>query len=146
MTGEVLTMLDPGNVAAKAMAKIDRSRMQRQLRGGCPTLDLVTVALATMAEAAVDRHVHRERATPTPRRGRMQRTAFVPPHPRSIRGLHPSRFRTCSTMLSARTNSVKIHVWQGCSLLGGATTRCSLDRSVPFFFMGNGNGSPQLIM
>ena len=52
--------LDPGNLAAKAMAKVDRSPMQRQLRGGCPKLELVTAAMATMAEVAADRHVHRE--------------------------------------------------------------------------------------
>jgi hypothetical protein len=50
--------LDPGNLAAKAMAKVDRSPMQRQLRGGCPKLELVTAAMATMAEVAADRHVY----------------------------------------------------------------------------------------
>src|SRR5271165_1335945 len=76
--------IDPRNVAANAIAKIDRSPMQRQLRGRCPEFELVAAAMATMAEVAADRHVHRERATPTPRRGLVQRTTSVPLRPRSI--------------------------------------------------------------
>src|ERR1700686_659637 len=59
---------NPGDVAAKAMAKIDRGLMQGQLRGSRPKLELVTVTVAAMAIVAADRHVHRERAT-TPRPG-----------------------------------------------------------------------------
>src|SRR5208337_2894754 len=54
---------NPGNVAAKPMAKIDRGLMQRQLRGRSPKLNLVAVTVAAMAIVATDRHVHRERAT-----------------------------------------------------------------------------------
>ncbi len=34
---------DPGNLAAKAIAKIDRGSMQGQVSGGCPKLKLVAV-------------------------------------------------------------------------------------------------------
>jgi hypothetical protein len=49
---------NPGNVAAKAMAKIDRGLMQRLFRGGRPKLELVTVTAAAMATVATDRYVH----------------------------------------------------------------------------------------
>jgi hypothetical protein len=76
---------NPGDVAAKAMAKIHRGLIQGQLRGRCPKLELVTVSVAAMAVVATDRHVHRERAE-TPRRGLMQRTNSIPLYPRSLRG------------------------------------------------------------
>jgi hypothetical protein len=49
---------NPGSIAAKAVAKIDRGLMQGQLYGGCPKLKLVTVTMATMAKVAADCHVH----------------------------------------------------------------------------------------
>ena len=104
--------LDPGNLAAKAMAKVDRSPMQRQLRGGCPKLELVTVATATMAEVAADLHVHRERATPTPRRGLVQRTTSVPLRPRSIRGLEPKQAQNLFHR-DFSANSVEVDSWHG---------------------------------
>ena len=134
---------NPGNLAAKAVAKIDRSPMQRQLRGGCPKLEVVTVATATMAEVAADRHVHRERATPTPRRRLVQRTTSVPLHPRSIRGLEPKQAQNLLHR-DFGANSVEVDSWHGCSLLGNTPARCSFDRSVPFLSMGNGNGVPPL--
>ena len=60
--------LNPRNVTAKAMAKIHRHLMQGRLRGSRPKLDLVTVTVAAMAKVAIDRRVHRQRAT-TPRPG-----------------------------------------------------------------------------
>src|SRR5947207_1737688 len=82
---------NPGNIAAKAMAKIDRRLMQRQLRGSRPELKLVTMTVAPMATVATDRHVHREPATTTAGPGIMQGTASVPLHPRPIRGLEPKQ-------------------------------------------------------
>jgi len=67
---------NPGDVAAKATAKIDRSLIQGLLRGSSPKLELVTVAVAAMATVATDRHVHRERA-PMARPGLVQRTAVT---------------------------------------------------------------------
>jgi hypothetical protein len=40
--------LDPGNVAAKAMTKTDRSSVQGQLRGSRPKLKLVAMAVAAI--------------------------------------------------------------------------------------------------
>jgi hypothetical protein len=48
----------PGNVAAKALAQVDRGLMQGLLGGGSPKLKLVTVAVAAMATVATGRHVH----------------------------------------------------------------------------------------
>src|SRR3984957_1774609 len=104
--------LDPGNVAANAKAKIDRSPMQRQFRGRCPEIELVTAAMATMAEVATDLHVHRERATPTPRRGLVQRTTSVPLHPRSIRGLEPKQAQNLLHR-DFGANSVEVDSWHG---------------------------------
>src|SRR5258707_15209859 len=104
----------PGNLAAKAIAKIDRGLMQRQPRGGSPKLELVSVAMATMAEVATDRHVHRERATTTPRRRLMQRTPSVPLHPRSIRGLERKQVQNLLHR-DLRANSVEVNARHGCS-------------------------------
>ena len=57
---QVVTSANPGNIAAKSMAKIDRGLMQRQLRGSGPELKLVTVTAAAMAKVATHRHVRRE--------------------------------------------------------------------------------------
>src|SRR6266853_3970626 len=82
---------NPGDVAAKAMAKIHCGFMQRKLPGRRPKLKLVAVTVAPMASVATDRQVHRERAMPATSPGVMQRTASVPLHPRSTRGLEPKQ-------------------------------------------------------
>src|SRR5208337_3896162 len=113
--------LNPGDVAAKAMAKIQRGLIQGQLRGRCPKLELVTVTVAAMAVVATDRHVHRERAA-TSRRGLMQRTNSVPLYPRSLRGLEPKQAQNLLHRdLSA--NSVEVDTWHGCSSLGDVPPR-----------------------
>src|SRR5208337_1691781 len=81
---------NPGDVAAKAMVRIQRGLIQGQLRGRCPKLELVTVTVAAMAVVATDRQVHRERAA-TSRRGLMQRANSVPLYPRWLRGLEPKQ-------------------------------------------------------
>jgi hypothetical protein len=121
--------LDPGYVAAKALAEIDCGPMQWQLRGGCPKLELVAVAMTTMAEVAADHHVHRERATPTPRCGLVQWTTSVPLRPRSIRGLEPKQAQDLLHRDFA-ANSVEVDSWHGCSSLRDETPRCVT--TVPF--------------
>jgi hypothetical protein len=138
--------LDPGNLAAKAVAKIDRSPMQRQLRGSGPKLELVTVTAAAVARVATDRHVYRERAitTTTPRPGLVQRTTSVPLRPSSIRGLEPKQAQYLFHR-DFRANSIEVDTGHGCSSLGDTTARCSFDRSVPVLSMGNGNDPPRTI-
>jgi hypothetical protein len=132
---------NPGNVAAKAVAKIDRGLMEGQLPGGRPKLKLVTVAVAAMAMIATDCHVHRERAT-TPRHGLMQRTTSVPLHPRSIRGLEPKQAQDLLHRdLSA--NSIEVDAWHDCSSLGDTTVQCS--RTVPFPLSLWGTGTALLV-
>jgi hypothetical protein len=133
----------PGNVAAKAIAKINRGLMQGQLRGGCPKLEVVTVTVATMARVAADCHVHRERATML-RRGFMQRTPSVPLHPRSTQGLEPKQAQDLLHR-DLCANSVEVDAWHGCSSLADTMARCSFDRSIPFLSMGNGNGPRRLV-
>jgi hypothetical protein len=82
---------NPGNVAAKPMAKVHGGLVQRQLPGGRPKLELVAVSVTPMARVTTDRHVHRERAMPTTGPGVMQGTASVPLNPRPTRGLEPKQ-------------------------------------------------------
>ncbi len=42
-------------------------------------------------------------------------------------------------------NSVEVDAWHGSSSLGDTMARCSFDRSVPYLFMGNGNGPPRTV-
>src|SRR5271157_8008 len=128
---------NPGDVAAKAMAKIQRGLIQGQLRGCCPKLELVTVTVAAMAVVATDRQVHRERAA-TSRRGLMQRANSVPLYPRSLRGLEPKQAQNLLHRdLSA--NSVEVDTWHGCSSLGDGALQCS--RTVPFHYSPWGTGT-----
>ena len=102
------------------MAKIDRSPMQRLFRGGCPKLELVTMAMATTAEVASQRHVHSKRATPMPRPGLVQRAASVRLRPDRFEGWNPDRLDTCSIVISVRTLSK--------STLGTVLPRCVMRR------------------
>ena len=95
---------NPGNVAARPVAKIDRGLMQGSFVAAAQSSRLVAVTVAATAKVATDRYVHRERAT-TPRPGLMLLTTAIPLHPESIRGWNPSKFGTCSIVISARTLS-----------------------------------------
>ena len=137
---------NPGDVAAKPMAKIDCGLMQRKLPGRRPKLKLVAVTVAPMASVATDRHVHRERAMPTTSPGVMQRTASVPLHPRSTRGLEPKQVQH-PLHRHQTANSVEVDAGHEFFL---ALLTWSLgarkDRSVPFHLpIGNGNGPLQSI-
>jgi hypothetical protein len=121
--------------------------MQGQLRGSRPKLELVTVALATMAEVAADRHVHRERATTTvPRRGLVQRTTSIPLRPRSLRGLEPKQAQDL-LHCDLRANSVEIDAWHDCSSGGelvephSMTRRLGDRKTVPFLLSLWGTGT-----
>jgi len=92
-----------------AMARIHRGLIQRQLRGGRPKLELVTLTAAAIAIVATDRHVHQERAT-MPRPGLTQRTTAVPMHLRSIPELEPKPAQDLlHRVLGA--NSAKVDAW-----------------------------------
>jgi hypothetical protein len=134
---------NPGNSAAKPMAKVDRCLIQGLLRGSRPKLELVTLTLAAMAKVATACHVHRERAM-KPGPGLMQWTSSVPLHPRSICRLEPQQAQNLLHRdLSA--NSVEVDAWYSCSSFGNSTARRSFDRSVPLPSIGNGNDPPQSI-
>src|SRR5208337_3588831 len=133
---------NPGDVAAKAMVKIQRGLIQGQLRGRCPKLELVTVTVAAMAVVATDRQVHRERAA-TSRRGLMQRANSVPLYPRSLRGLEPKQAQN----LLHRDLSELCRSRYLARLLLTRGRRGSLleDRSVPLLSLENGNDPPRVI-
>ncbi len=90
-SGEVLTSVRSRERRGQGDGK-DRSRLDAaaaswrlpKARAGCR-------GCGSDGKVATDRHVHRERATPTARRGLMQRTTSVPLHPRSARGLEPKQ-------------------------------------------------------
>jgi hypothetical protein len=129
--------LNPRNLAAQPMAKIDRGLIHAQLGGSSPKLERVTVAAAAMAIVATARHVHRERMTPS-RPGLMQRTTSVPLHPRSLRGLESQQVQNLLHR-DFRANSVEVDAWHGGSSLGDGPVRCL--RTVPFPFSLWGTGT-----
>src|SRR5271166_1412606 len=106
---------DPGNVAAEPTTKIVGCLEQQQLCGSRPGLKLVAVTAAPMAIVAAQRHVHRERAAMA-RPGRVQRTASLPLHPRSFRGLEAEPVqRLLDRDLPA--NCLEVDTGHGCSSL-----------------------------
>jgi hypothetical protein len=82
---------NPGDVTVEPTAKIHCGLMQRKLPGIRPKLKLDSVTAAPLASLATDRHVHRERLMPATSPGVINRTASVPLHPRSSRGLEPKQ-------------------------------------------------------
>jgi hypothetical protein len=131
---------NPGNIAAKALAKIHGGAMHGQLCDGGPQLELVTVAVAAMAIIAVDRHVHRQRAT-MPRPALRQRTTSVPLRPRPIRGPEAKQVQD---LLHGNlgANSIEVDARHGCpSLTDGPAFRPS---TVPFPFSLWGTGTTLL--
>ena len=144
---------NPGNVAAKPMAKVHGGLMQRKPPGGCPELELVAVTVTPVARVTTDRHVHRERAMPTTSPSVMQGTASVPLGPRPTRGLEPEQVQH-PLHRHESANSVEVNAGHGASSCGelveprspDSMARCSEDRSVPSQLpMGNGNGPLQSI-
>src|SRR5438128_1894664 len=107
---------DPGDVAPKPMAQIERGSVQRQLRGGCPELKLVAVTVAAMAKVTADRHVHRETAA-IHRPGLMQRTTSVPLHAGSLHRLESQQVEHLLHR-DLRTDAVEVDTWHRGSSLG----------------------------
>jgi hypothetical protein len=95
---------NPGNVADRSTIKIDRWLVQQYLRGSRLELKLNAVTAAPMAIAAAHSHLHRERAAMA-RPGGVQRTGSLPLHPDRFDGWKPSKFNTCSLVISLRTVS-----------------------------------------
>ncbi len=118
---------NPRDVAAKLTAKIHCCLMQRKLPGSRPELKLVAVTVAPMASVATDRHVHRERALSTTSPGIVQRTASVPLHPRSMRGLKPKQLQH-SLHRHESANSVEVDAGHGSSSGGEHVEPHSPDR------------------
>jgi hypothetical protein len=73
----LLPTADPREFQAQRVAEIDRRLIERQLGGSRPQLELIALAVATMATVTTDRHVHGE-ATMTTGPGFVQGTTSVP--------------------------------------------------------------------
>ena len=117
MAQEASPTPNPGNVAAKATAKIHRGSMQGLLRGSGPKLERVSVAAAAMAVVAAHRHVYRERAAmPGLGHGLVQGTNSVPLSPRSSRRMESKQVQDLLHR-DLGTDSVEVDARHGCSSL-----------------------------
>jgi hypothetical protein len=102
--------------------------------GSRPELKLVAVAAAPMAIVAAQRHVHRERAAMA-RRGGGQRTASLPLHPRSFRGLEAEQVQHLLHR-DLPANCLEVDTGHGCSSLADGVVGCSRTVPVPFISRG----------
>ena len=119
---------------------MDRGLVQWLLGRGGPKLEVVAFAVTAVAIVALDLHVHREAARTT-RGALVQRTRAVP-----LIALLLGRFEAeqVEYLLDGDlvTKAVEVDSRHGLLVLiergrvGGAIA----DRSVPSFYMGNGNG------
>jgi hypothetical protein len=111
--------------------------MQLQLCGSRPELKLVAVTAAAMAIVAAQSRragIRRERAAMA-RRGGVQRTASIPLHPRSCRGLEAEQVQHLLPR-DLPANCLEVDTGHGCSSLADGVVRCS--RTVPFPFISIG--------
>jgi hypothetical protein len=97
----------------------------------------------THGDSRAQRHVHRERAAMA-RTGRVQRTASLPLHPRSFRGLEAEPVqRLLDRDLPA--NCLEVDTGHGCSSLADGVVGCSRTVPFPFISIGGTERSPDLI-
>jgi hypothetical protein len=108
---------NPGNFAAKPMAKVHGGLMQRKLPSRRPELELVAVTVTLVARVTSDRHVHRERAMPSTDPDVMQRTTSVPLSPRPTQGLEPKQVQH-PLHRHESANSVEVNAGHGASSCG----------------------------
>src|SRR6266852_703753 len=123
VAGWLLPPLSPGDFPSQPSAEIDGGRMQWQLAGCSPQLQLVAVTVTAMAVVAAERQVHGERATTLGRR-LMQGTAAVPLRSGATHRLEGEQVEYLRHR-DLGTQSVEVDTWHGMSSNGGP------DRSVP---------------
>ena len=146
VTEEVVTSAESRERRSQADGK-DRSRLDAEAASWQPPRARAGCRDCGTDGKSSDRSPRSPRTSDRrPDLGLMQRTASVPLHPRSTRGLEPKQVQhLLHRDLSA--NSVEVDAWHGCFLvLADTMARCSerpfRSLSSP---MGNGNGPPHSI-
>ena len=110
--------------------KIHRDLMQGQLRDSRPKLELVAVAMTTMAQVATSAtFAENERRRPDLDSSTDSSRTISPPI--DPRDWNPSKLRTCSIVISS-ANSIEINTQHSCYSFRDRAARCS--RAVPFPF------------
>jgi len=77
MAGEWSPTVNPGDVSMETAAEVDGGLVERLVGESCPEIELVAVAMTSVAVVAVGEGVYREGAR-TGRGGVVQRTGAVP--------------------------------------------------------------------